>query len=307
MKEETFKINGLEAHKIFVVSWLPDRMEDIKGVVQIVHGMAEHCLRYRDFATFLTNNGYGVYAHDHRGHGQSLDQEEDLGFFHEERGWDYVVEEVQLVTSYIKEQHPKEDIFILGHSMGSLITRDYIQRYGNMVKGTILSGTSDTKGILGKIGLLIAKAICSRKGPRHYSPLLTQLSFGNFNKKFSPNRTEYDWISRDKKQVDCYVNDDRCGFVCTAKFYSDILEGLERISNKENIKKTPKTLPLFIISGTKDPVGNMGKGVTKVSKNYISNGYRVQVKLYNEGRHEILNETNYMEVYMDILKFIESV
>ncbi len=307
MKERTFKIDGLEGHKIFVVSWLPDHIKEIKGVVQIVHGMAEHCLRYREFANFLTNNGYGVYAHDHRGHGQSLDQEEDLGFFHEERGWQYVVEEAHHVTSYVKEQHPKEDIFILGHSMGSLITRDYIQQYGNMVKGAIISGTSDTKGILGKVGVLLAKAICSRKGPRHHSPLLTQLSFGSFNKKFSPNRTEYDWLSRDKKQVDCYVNDDRCGFTCTAKFFMDVLEGLEHISNKENIMKTPKTLPLFIISGDKDPVGDMGKGVAKVSENYISSGYRVQVKLYNGGRHEILNETNYMEVYMDILKFIETV
>lgn len=307
MKERTFKIDGLEGHKIFVVSWLPDHAEEIKGVIQIVHGMAEHCLRYGDFATFLTHNGYGVYAHDHRGHGQSLDQEEDLGFFHDDQGWQHVVDEVHHVTTYIKEHHPKKHIFILGHSMGSLITRGYIQQYGHEVKGAIISGTSATKGMLGKVGYLLAKAICAVKGPRHYSSLLNQLSFGSFNKKFAPNRTAYDWLSRDKKQVDCYVDDERCGFVCTASFFMDLLAGLEHISHKENIKKTPKTLPLFIISGTKDPVGNMGKGVTKVIKDYITCGYRVQVKLYDEGRHEILNETNYMEVYMDILKFIETV
>lgn len=307
MKERTFKIDGLEGHRIFVASWLPHGTDEVKGIVQIVHGMAEHCLRYRDFATFLTNNGYGVYAHDHRGHGQSLEGEEDLGFFHHTNGWQYVVEETHRVTKHIKAQHPRKQIYLLGHSMGSLVARDYVQQYGHEVEGTILSGTSATKGLLGKVGLLLAKGISSIKGPRHYSNLLTKLSFGNFNKQFAPNRTEYDWLSRDKRQVDCYLDDNRCGFSCTSGFYMDLLHGLDHISRPENIIKTPKTLPLFIISGSKDPVGNMGKGVAKVAEDYIKHGYLVQVKLYKEGRHEILNETNYMEVYSDILKFIETI
>ncbi|MCT4685859.1 alpha/beta hydrolase [Vallitalea sp.] len=306
MIEKTFKINGLDGHKIFVASWMPENNEKINGVVQINHGMAEHCLRYRDFAKFLTENGYGVYAHDHRGHGQSLGIEEDIGFFNDKEGWNNVVDEAYKVTEHIKKENNNTNIFVLGHSMGSLITRGYIQKYGKEVKGAVISGTSATKGFLGVAGIGVARLICLTKGNRYKSKLLTDLSFGSFNKKFAPNKTEYDWLSRDEQQVKKYVDDEKCGFMCTSRFYVDLLEGLSNISKKRNILKTPKNLPILFISGDNDPVGDMGKGIKKVTDTYKSLGYNVKVILYEGGRHEIINETNNTVVYDDIIGFINS-
>lgn len=304
MIEKTFKIDGLDGHKIFVASWMPENSERLKGVVQINHGMAEHCLRYRDFAKFLTDNGYGVYAHDHRGHGQSLDSNEDIGFFKDKEGWNNVIDEVYKVTEHIKKENKDIDIFVLGHSMGSLITRGYIQKYGDQVKGTIISGTSATKGFLGVAGIAVARLICVTKGNRHKSKLLTDLSFGNFNKQFAPNKTEYDWLSRDEQQVKKYVEDEKCGFMCSSRFYVDLLKGLSNISKKNNILKTPKKLPILFISGDNDPVGDMGKGIRKVTDTYKSLGYNIKVILYEGARHEIINEINNDKVYNDILDFI---
>ena len=303
MIENTFKIDGLEGHKIFVVEWMPDDKQ-LKGIIQINHGMAEHCLRYKDLAKYLTKNGYGVYAHDHRGHGQSLENDDDLGFFNNKEGWNNVVDEVYKVTKYIKEQHADTDIYVLGHSMGSFITRGYIQKYGQHVKGAIISGTGASKGAVGVVGITIARIICLAKGNRHKSKFLTNLSFGNFNKKFVPNRTEYDWLSRDEAQVNKYINDEKCGFMCTSRFYVDLLKGLSDISKENNIKRTPKDLPILFISGGNDPVGDMGKGVKKVTDTYKTLGYNVKFILYEGARHEIINETNNDIVYKDILEFI---
>ncbi|GKX28134.1 alpha/beta hydrolase [Vallitalea longa] len=305
MRENTFKIDGLEGHKIFVASWMPDE-NHLKGIVQINHGMAEHCLRYKDFANFLTDNGYGVYAHDHRGHGQSLDTDDDLGFFNDKEGWNNVIDEVYKVTQYIEKENRNIDIFLLGHSMGSLITRGYIEKYGENIKGVIISGTSATKGFLGVAGIAVARLICLAKGNRYKSKLLTNLSFGNFNKRFAPNKTEYDWLSRDENQVNKYVDDDKCGFMCTSRFYVDLLKGLSFISKKHNIEMTPKDLPILFISGDNDPVGEMGKGIRKVTDTYKSLGYNVEVILYEGARHEIINEINNDKVYKDILDFIKN-
>lgn len=305
MIENTFKIDGIGGHKIFVASWMPDDNQ-LKGIVQINHGMAEHCLRYKDFAEFLTDKGYGVYAHDHRGHGQSLDTDDDLGYFSDKEGWNNVIDEVYKVTEYIEKENEDKDIFVLGHSMGSLITRGYIQKYGEHVKGAVISGTSATKGFLGVAGTAVARFICLTKGNRYKSKLLTDLSFGNFNKQFVPNKTEYDWLSRDEEQVNKYVDDEKCGFMCTSRFYVDLLKGLSMISKKHNIERTPKSLPILFISGDNDPVGEMGKGIRKVTDTYKSLGYNVKVILYEGARHEIINETNNDKVYKDILDFIEN-
>jgi alpha-beta hydrolase superfamily lysophospholipase len=304
MIENTFRIDGIDGHKIFVVNWMPENHERINGIIQINHGMAEHCLRYRDFAEFLTDNGYGVYAHDHRGHGQSLDTQEDIGFFNDKEGWNTVIDEVYKVTEHIKKENTNIDIFIFGHSMGSLITRGYMQKYGDQVRCAIISGTSASKGFLGVAGIALAKLISLTKGNRYKSKLLTDLSFGNFNKKFAPNKTENDWLSRDEQQVKKYNDDEKCGFICSSRFYVDLLKGLSDISKKRNILKTPKDLPILFISGDEDPVGDMGKGIEKITNTYKSLGYNVKVILYKGGRHEILNETNNKEVYDDILSFV---
>jgi alpha-beta hydrolase superfamily lysophospholipase len=304
MKEKTYKIDGLDGHKIFVASWMPENNNELKGIIQIVHGMAEYCLRYRHLADYLTSKGYGVYAHDHRGHGQSLDNENDLGFFHESNGWDIVIDEVHIVTEFIKKENLNSDIFIFGHSMGSIVTRGYIQKYGDDVKCAIISGTSATKGVLGYAGIGLAKLICLLRGKRHRGKLLTNLSFGSFNKKFKPTETDNDWLSRDREQVAIYNQDDKCGFLCSAGFYVDLLRGLNKVSKKSNITKTPKSLPIYFISGDNDPVGDMGKGIRKICGLYSDLGYNVKIKLYEGSRHEIINEINKDEVYEDIFNYV---
>ncbi|SHH15155.1 alpha/beta fold hydrolase [Clostridium grantii] len=303
MREEKYRIKGIENHSICVVSWKPE-CNVIKGVVQIVHGMAEHCMRYREFAEFLTQEGFIVYAHDHRGHGLSVSEDEEQGFLHTNDGFMKLVEETHMVTEFIKKNEKNKKIFILGHSMGSFVTRKYIQIYDKEVVGAIISGTGDSQGALGVVGKVIAKSIAGIKGKKYKSKLLDDLSFGSYNNKFKPVRTNMDWLSRDENQVDMYLKDENCGFICSAWTYVDILNGIEMISNKKNIKKTRNELPILFISGEKDPVGNDGKGVRKVYEKYYCEGLQVELKLFPEARHEILNETNKEEVYEYILNWI---
>lgn len=304
MVETRYNIKGLDEHSIFVISWKPEN-EEIKGVVQIVHGMAEHCIRYKAFAEFLNTQGYAVYAHDHRGHGLSVSENEENGFFDEKEGFFKVVEETHMVTSFIKENELDKPIVILGHSMGSFITRKYIQMYDDDVIAAIISGTGDSQGIVGAAGKLIAQTISKFKGKKYKSKLLNDMSFGSYNNQFKPVRTEMDWLSRDEEQVDLYVNDESCGFICSAGFYEELLTGIEMVSNKKNIEKTRKDLPILFISGTKDPVGKNGKGVQKVYDKYYCSGLDAQIKLFEDARHELLNETNKEEVYEFINNWIE--
>lgn len=304
MIEQRYRIDGIDKHSIFVVSWKPDK-EEVKGIVQIVHGMAEHCLRYKAFAEFLSSKGYAVYAHDHRGHGLSISDKENIGYFDDKEGFNKVVEETHMVTEFIKTKEMDKHILIFGHSMGSFITRKYIQIYDNDIVAAIISGTGNSKGLVGEIGKLFAKIICKVKGDKYQSKLLNDMSFGSFNKQFNPARTDMDWLSRDNDQVDKYINDDVCGFLCSAKFYTDLLTGISMVSNKSNIKKTRDDLPILFISGGKDPVGDNGKGVRKVYDKYYCSGLDAQIKLFEDARHEILNETNKEEVYDFVYNWLE--
>ncbi len=306
MIEKTYSVDGLYDHKIFVISWKPDQ-DCIKGIIHIIHGMVEHSVRYKSFAKALVEQNYAVYAHDHRGHGQSIKNKEDLGFFCDHEGFNTVVEDVKKVNEWIKKREPNKAILIFGHSMGSFITRRYIQLHGSSVKGAIISGTGDSNGALGKVALGVSKTIAMIKGKRYRSELLNHLVFGAFNKNFKPNRTDYDWLSRDPKQVDLYIKDKRCGFNCTAGFYVDLFTGMVLISKKRHWKQVPNTLPLLIISGDRDPVGDFGKGVQNVYNKYKTAGCNVTLMLFREGRHELINEINRLEVYQFILNWIKTV
>lgn len=304
MIEQRYSIKGLDEHSIFAISWKPDN-EKIKGIVQIVHGMAEHCIRYKAFAEFLISKGYAVYTHDHRGHGKSVSGNEQRGFFDDKDGFQKVVQETHKVTEFVKKNEGDVPLVILGHSMGSFITRRYIQLYDEDISAAVISGTGDSQGAIGVLGKLIAQTISKFKGKTYQSKLLNDMSFGSYNKQFKPVRTEMDWLSRDEKQVDFYVNDEACGFICSAGFYVDLLTGIEMVSSKKNIKKTREDMPILFISGAKDPVGNNGKGVKSVYNKYYCSGLDAQIKLFEDARHEILNETIKEEVYEFILKWME--
>lgn len=301
MIEKTFKFRTEDNIEIFSYCWLPDNEENLKGIIQVAHGMAEHAGRYREFAMFLTKKGYGVYANDHRGHGRTAGSIKNVGFFAEKDGWALVVNDMHLLTREIKKRHPNIPFFLFGHSMGSFLSRDYVTTFGNDVDGLILSGTAADPGPLGYLGIFISKLSGQIFGKRSKSFIMDKLSFGAFNGKFKPNRTKFDWLSRDDAMVDKYVNDEFCGSVFSAGFFLDMLKGIKRIHNKKVIKLIPVELPMFFISGEKDPVGNNTRGVKKVIDMYVRSGMKnVDFKFYPNARHEILNEVNRNEIYLDI-------
>lgn len=302
METKTTTFQADDGKEIFYHQWLPEDKERIKAIVQIAHGMAEHSKRYHRFAEALTKEGFAVYANDHRGHGQTAGSLENVGYFADENGWNLVVEDMHKLTETIKSNHPNIPVFLFGHSMGSFLSRNYIFRYGNDIQGVILSGTGGDPGLLGKIENFVAKRESKNKGKKFRSPLLKNLSFGKFNNAFKPNRTEFDWLSRDDAEVDTYVNDPYCGGDFTAGFYEDLLSGLGVVNSFKNTRKVPKNLPIYLFSGEKDPVGNNTKGVKQIFKAYQKAGIKdVTCKFYKDGRHEMLNEINREEVFSDII------
>lgn len=308
MEIKDLKFKSSDNVEVFYKAWIPNDRNDIRACIQLSHGMAEHIERYNSFAKVLVKKGFIVYGNDHRGHGRTAGDLKNIGYFADEDGWDKVVNDMHQLTNIIKDEHKDIPFFIFGHSMGSFLTRRYIQLYGNEIDGVILSGTGGNPGIAGRIGLMIAKREIKENGKRAKSPKLNKLSFGNFNKNFEPTRTEFDWLTRDEDEVDKYIEDPYCGEIFTGGFFYDMLLGLRELNKKDNIERIPKDLPIFLVSGDKDPVGKNTKGVLKAYNSYKKAGIiNVKYKFYPGVRHEILNELNKKEVYKDIISWIESI
>ena len=301
----TFDLPTDDGLTLFVYRWMPENVP-LRAVVQIAHGMAEHAARYERFAAALCRAGIGVYANDHRGHGRTAGGPENIGYFADADGWNKVVADMGQLCAAIGRENPGVPIFLFGHSMGSFLSRTFISRRGNEIRGAILSGTGGDPGLLGKIGLFIARALCFIKGAKSPSPLLNALSFGGFNKPFRPNRTEFDWLSRDAAEVDKYVADPLCGAVFTAGFFVDLIGGINEIHTPDTFTRTPGDLPILLFSGARDPVSADGKGVREVFDAYQKAGaVDIQMTLYEDGRHEMLNETNRDEVTENIIQWIQ--
>lgn len=301
----TYKTN--DGYTIQAYRWRNQQIK-AKGIIQIAHGMAEHSLRYEPFITFLTSHGFIVYANDHRGHGNSYTKKMNQGYFAKRNGFDKVVHDTTLLIDMIRKDNETLPLFLFGHSMGSLIVRRLIQQYTKPIDGVILSGTAGDPKLIGKIGLFIAKLEKMIKGSKKKSTLMDRLIFGNHNKRFSPARTKHDFLTRDEAIVDAYVADPNCGFICTTSFYVDLLEGTLTIHRKSEIAKIPKHLPIFLFSGDEDPVGDYGEGVQAVYEQYLEHELtQVSMKLYEHGRHEMISELNRMEVYTDILNWLETI
>ncbi len=298
-----FKFTGADNLELQGIKW--DQVENPKAVLQISHGMAEHVSRYNEFAEFLNSNGIIVYGHDHRGHGDSVKSPEDYGYFSSENGWNKLVEDLHTLTLQIKEENPELPVYIFGHSMGSFALRDYLTRYGDSINGAIICGTGNNPKWLNHVALWMAKRECIKKGPRHRSTLMTNLSFGSFNKKFKPNKTEFDWLSRDEIQVYKYIEDPQCGMVFTSQFYVDFLSGILELSKQENVDKIPKDRPYLFISGERDPLSNHGEAIHQIFNQFKkAHILKVQVKIYPEARHELTNEVNREEIYGDVLQWL---
>ncbi len=307
MRKNSFYFLNKDGMKINTYVWEPEKEIDVKGIIQIAHGMAETALRYERFAEKLTERGYKVYANDHRGHGLTAKSIEELGYISDNDGFEDMVEDMHQLTDIIKKENQFKPVFLFGHSMGSFLSQRYAEIYGQDIQGLILCGTNGKPQAAVNLGIVLAKMEMNKKGSKAKSPRLNSMSFGSFNKAFMPTRTEFDWLSRDSEEVDKYIKDPYCGSVFTTSFYYYFLKGLKRIHNKENLNKIPKTLPIYIFAGDMDPVGSNGKGILSLIDILKKLGMKsVSYKLYKEGRHEMLNETNREEVMKDTIDWIDA-
>lgn len=302
MKKADFSFTDRLNHTIQVYKWTPK--DWIKSIILISHGMTEHANRYHFFAQCLIEQGYGVYCMDHIGHGKTASAKEDLGHFPRE-GFNLSVENLHLLTQMIKKEHPNTPVILFGHSMGSFFAQNYMYKYGDEINGCILSGTSG-KQSMAALGVYLADLLIRLQGEKHKSELLHSLCFGKFNSYFKPTKTDFDWLSRDAEEVNKYINDPYCGFICTTQFYYEFFKGLSNLHNKKYLTCIPKELPIYIFSGDKDPVGKHSKSIKKLIKLYRTmNVQNLEYKLYQDGRHEMLNEINKEQVIKDIIDWLD--
>lgn len=289
--------------EVFVHQW--SAVENPVAVLQLAHGMAEHSLRYAAFADACNDKGIIVIANDHRGHGRTGEKAGLMGYFAEQDGFDRVVDDLYWINGWIKKQFPDLPVFLMGHSMGSFLTRRYLQEYGESIQGAIIMGSGGDPGVAASFGKLIARWQM-RKNPTKPSKLLDQLSFGSFNKGITNPKTKFDWLSRDPQAVDKYMQDPYCGMVCSSGFFYDLFTGLGHIHDPALIDKIPKDLPLLVVSGEADPVGKHGKGIREFVAQYEQAGIKnIKTILYPGARHELLNEKNRDEVTTDICHWLQ--
>lgn len=304
-KDFSFKsVSGLA--DISCSSFIPEDKSSVRYVIQIAHGMAEHKERYVKFAERLCENGFAVYINDHLGHGKSMTSFEERGYFGEKDGWMNFVDDCHRLSEYAKEEFPGVPYIFFGHSMGSFISRAYTAKYASELAGAVFCGTSGPNPASG-VGASVASCIAKFKGSHHRSKFIDNLAFGTYNKRCE-GRTAFDWLTRDNDIVDKYIADDYCGFLFTAYGYRDMFNLLTYVSTKDWFAKYPKELPVLIISGAEDPVGNYSQGVKVVADKLKEAGKdNVTMHIYDGARHEILNESAcFDKVCSDIIDWAAS-
>lgn len=293
------------ADKIHQISYeiiIPD--SEVKGIIQISHGMCEYFGRYLDFAKFLADNGYIVCGNDHLGHGNSVNSDDELGYFSIENGWQNAVKDLYTLTKIMKKEYSNLPYFLFGHSMGSFLARAYSVIYGEHLDGVVFCGTSG--GVIGIDNLLgVIKTLKKVHGDTHRSDKIYKLAFENYTRKIKDKTSEHDWITRDKDIVKKYDNDKKCSFNFTLNGYENLMGVLKYVSSTKWYSSYIKTLPTLIISGDSDPVGDYGKGPFKVFNNLSKKSCDVRLKLYSGARHELINEINNKEIYSDLLEFFQ--
>jgi len=302
MRHDAFWLTASDATPLYVNHWFAEQPP--KAVLMVAHGMAEHSGRYARLGEALVQAGYELYAHDQRGHGKTA-QHGVLGLYAEQDGWPKVVGDLASINHHIRQQHPQAPIFLLGHSMGSYIAQAYLMQHSCSLQGAILSGSNYQPLWLYRAARLIARLERWRQGPVGRSKLIDFLSFGAFNQAFKPNRTAFDWLSRDPAEVDKYLNDPLCGFTCTNQLWLDLLDGLQQITPPEHLAQIDSNLPLLVIGGACDPV-SAGKRLADLAGALRQAKVKdVQLKLYPDARHELLNESNRDEVTAYLIDWLD--
>jgi alpha-beta hydrolase superfamily lysophospholipase len=300
MQESTFVFSAPDGTQIFVYRWFPQ--DRPAAVVQIVHGLAEHAARYRRLAEALANAGFASFGCDLRGHGRTVRTADELGFFAESEGWRKCLEDLCQLNQIISAEHPGVPVVMLGHSLGATLVRQLLIEYGDALAGAVLSGSSGQPTPLALAGRAIARAEKLRLGARGKSALIRTLTFESFNKRFQPARTKFDWLSRDPAEVDKYAADPLCGFTPSVQLWIDLLDAWHDIA--KSCTGIPKNLPVYVISGTHDPVSAGTRMLEPMLAQYRAAGLKVEHRFYPAARHELLNETNRDEVTTDLIKWI---
>lgn len=306
MKKEEFYFPSRDHEsRIHAVRWVPEGNQPVL-IVQIVHGMAEHIGRYEAFAEFLTDKNVLVTGEDHLGHGGSIDENQTAGYFCKQDPATVVVRDVHRLKKLTQKQYEGIPYIILGHSMGSFIVRNYLCRYGSGIDGAVIMGTGTQPGILLGFSKLLTKILSAVFGDRHISGFLDRCAFGKYNQRIIPRKTEMDWLTKDSRIVDLYEADPLCGFKFTVNGFFTLFELISRAQNKNNLKNIPKDIPVLMISGKEDPVGNYGKGVEFACEKLVKAGLsKVSLKLWDDDRHELLNETDRRQVMEYLWKWFQ--
>lgn len=307
MKKESFYYDSRDGKsKIFAVRYTPDG-DNVVGILQIIHGMAEHIERYEEFARFMTDKGFVVTGECHLGHGKSVGEEGKQGYFCAHDPATVVVRDSHRLKKMTQELYPGVPYFILGHSMGSFVLRNYIGKYGSGIDGAIIMGS----GLIPGAALKVSKAMAGVQklvlGGKHVAKFMDKVAFGAYNAQIANPRTNFDWLTKDETIVDAYIADPDCGFTFTVNGFQTLFEFIARMSKKEYLEAIPKSLPIFFVAGDADPVGDYGKGVEASYQIYKEQGIEdVSLKLYPTDRHELLNETDKEQVMEDVYTWIQN-
>ena len=302
-KEQSFFLTSSSQERFFVKSYLPATGKP-KGIMQIMHGMAEHHGRYHELGIFLAENGYGLFINDHPGHGQTAGSLDRLGYISNSRGWEIMLENSRTLYTYIKKNQPEIPVFLLGHSMGSILARHFIAIYPVYIQGLVLSGTFEMpNGMLKALGLFV-KIQGLIYGPNKVSKWFNKFFFHNFNRHFKPRPTPFEWISSSREEADEYARDPYCGFACSVAFYNNLAKGISEMKKAHHNLKYRKTLPLLIMGGQDDPVGNFGKDALKIHGEFYKQRFQnLKIKIF-KGRHEMFHETEKEKVFLFLLDWM---
>lgn len=292
---------AVDGKTIYYRSW---QAEKPSLNILLAHGMTEHSERYAHFGQFLAERGISVYALDQRAHGQTAVNDDTVGHLRKNIDWDLMILDLVELEKIIYSDNQAPTL-LMGHSMGSFLARCTIQRYPNLFQGLILSGTGDSMGLIGKIALKLIKFWCTVCGEEKVAIKTQNLVLSLFNLTVKAPRTKFDWMTRDTGVIATYLQDDLCGFMCTNGFYHELLSGITLANDTQKMSGLNKKMPIYLFSGDKDPVGALGKGVKKAAEQFAQVGMtNVTYKLYQDARHEMLNEVNQLEVYADLYHWL---
>ncbi len=302
-KEFTYKSRD-GVTDIHAIAWMPDT--EVTAVLQIAHGMVEHIDRYDEFASWLADKGIAVVGNDHLGHGASIQSEEDYGYFHHPKGNQYVLGDMHQLFLYTRHQYPDVPYFMLGHSMGSFLVRQYITMTSKGISGVIIMGTGYQPRYMLDMGQALCRIIAACKGWHYRSKLVNDLSFGSYNQKFEPGESGLEWLNSNEERRQKYIDDPLSGFTFTVNGYYQMFAGMKTLTDKKRLAAMDRSLPVLFVSGAEDAVGDFGDGVRKVYGQFLDLGMEhVDMKLYPGDRHEILNETDRYQVYEDLYRWME--